>query len=69
MEDKLTYSEAKKNIPKRKKYEGKVLDEIGYDEYGHPVAYGFTCTKPGCNCTGGWWEGDEGSIHKTLKLC
>ena len=28
--------------------------------------WGHSCTKPGCNCVGGWWEGFEHEDSRTL---
>ncbi len=33
----------------------KEIDQLKVDEDGKVVSFGFNCTKPGCNCTGGWW--------------
>lgn len=70
----LTYDEMKEFISKNLKNHpvesrnGKMLDEIGYDEYGFEVARGFTCTKENCNCVGSWWDGNQELIVNTLKL-
>lgn len=68
----MTYDEVKELLKNNKdlsiQSEGKVMDEIGYDEDGFPVAWGYTCTKPGCNCVGSWWNGDQGLIVNNLIL-
>ena len=32
------------------------IDEIEIDKTNRVIAYGHRCTKPDCNCVGGWWE-------------
>jgi len=32
------------------------IDEIEIDETNEVIAVGHRCTKPSCNCVGGWWE-------------
>lgn len=32
------------------------IDEIEIDETYEVIAVGHRCTRPGCNCVGGWWE-------------
>lgn len=35
-------------------YPDKVCDEVEVDENGALINVGYTCTKSGCNCVGGW---------------
>ena len=32
------------------------VDELQIDSKFRVIAYGHRCTKPDCNCVGGWWE-------------
>ncbi len=32
------------------------IDEIEIDETNEVIAVGHRCTKPNCNCVGGWWQ-------------
>ena len=36
----------------------KIVRSIDLDEYGNIIAIGYVCDKPGCNCNGGWTDGD-----------
>ena len=33
-----------------------VCDEVSLSEDGEVLAFGYSCDKAGCNCTGGWWD-------------
>jgi len=39
----------------------KICDTVEVDDNGELISAGYTCTKPGCNCVGGW-EAKTGKV-------